>query len=126
MKLKEITFREAPRIPGIRPGALSSLDCANPNTALLNWRALIRGPVVYFVSPPGFRPGINASDFDKSGPCLIFEVPRTQCYLQWAGTPEEIAGVQKFDTPPFGPEPEANLEEASEPKTGGLLAQVGV
>ena len=127
MKLKEITFREAPRLPGIRPGAISSLECFNPHPSLVGWRALLRGASIFFVSPSGYRVGVNPNEWDKKGPIIIHEVPRSQCYLAWVGSPDEIAGVQKFDTPPYGPEAvgeEKSAVPATDKKPGGLLDQV--
>lgn len=126
MKLAKIHFRETPKLPGVRPGAMTEFNCFNPPQSMIGWRAQIRGATVYFISPPGFRSGLNPGDRDPKGPCEIHEVPRVQCYLQWEGQPEDMTTVAKFDTPPFGPEtPKAEAPAPTEEKkTGGLLDQV--
>lgn len=145
MKLVVITFKTAPNIPGVRAADLATIRLNNPGSQLLGWKVLLRGPSLFFVSPPGWKaPGRHTEGTDLQ---TIHEVPRINTFLYWEGTADEIANVTKYDSPPFGPEPEpvvapvvAPVVEAKPskkmpgldtgtaldaPKTpGGLLAQV--
>lgn len=107
MKLMAITFDRAPRIPGVRPGDLSTVDCSNPTAALKGWRFLLRGPSVFFVSPPGWMTGRPPHDWNPKGDCSVHQVPMADCFLHWSGDPAEIDTVLtkgKFDSPAFGSE----------------------
>ncbi len=116
MKLKSITFNSTPKLPGLRPGDLTTLDCEQPVGVLRGWRALIRGASVFFVSPPGWTPNGNQGVVGDA--CVIHEVPRMNCYFQWSGHEDgDVEKVAKFTTPPFGPAPVVEAKAS-------LLAQV--
>lgn len=143
MKLVVITFKTAPNIPGVRAADLATIRLNNPGSQLLGWKVLLRGPSLFFVSPPGWKaPGRHTEGTDLQ---TIHEVPRINTFLYWEGTTDEIASVTKYDSPPFGPETEPVVAPVIEakpskktpvtvspedsalpaPKTpGGLLAQV--
>jgi hypothetical protein len=102
IKLASITFQHAPRIPGLRSGDIVTIECENPSGSMRGWRALLRGPSLFLVSPPGWNP----RDQDRVGkfgdPTLIHEVPRATCYFHWIGEDKDVEKVAKFDSPPFG------------------------
>lgn len=104
--LEAITFKQAPNIPGIRAGAIVTIEVFNPVDSMRNWRAHVRGPAVYLVSPPGWTNGRNPSGFDKDGPCTIVELPRTECYLKFRGQSasdiDALVKSGKYDSEPFG------------------------
>lgn len=109
LKLISITFEHAPKIPGVRSGDMTTVNCYEPSDALRNWRVIMRGPSLFFVSPAGWWPGRNPSEFDPKGPCRVHEVPRASCYLHWTGSDSDIDAVivkGKFESPPFAREPE--------------------
>lgn len=97
LKLTGITFYETPRIPGLRPGALSSINCEEPHQSLIGWRVVVRGQIVAFVSPPGWsisnrdRPHVR----DPKGPMYLYEVPRTTVCLEWLGDEAAIDVISK-------------------------------
>lgn len=107
-KLKAITFLHTPKIPGLRAGDLGTIDCAAPASTLRGWRALVRGPMLFLVSPPGWAPGRNARDaaIAPSDPCSIHQVPLNQCFLHWEGSDGDVDKVAKYTSEPFGPPPE--------------------
>jgi hypothetical protein len=110
LRLKSLTFDKAPRIPGVRPGDMTSVDCDNPTTPLAGWQICIRPTVVYFVSPPGWAP-VNASQpgiRDAKGPVEIHEVPRSNVYLSWTGDTADVEIALKggkYDSAPLGTKP---------------------
>lgn len=138
MKLLEITFKTAPRIPGVRQADLSQVRLKDPGSQLLGWKVLIRGASLFFVSPADWK----APGRENKGLSTIHEVPRLNCFLYWEGDVDDIANVTKYDSPPFGPEPVVKSSPETKPpkKTedvraplsdekvkaavGGLLAQV--
>ncbi len=106
IKLVSITFENAPRVPGVRPGDMSTIQCENPNQTLVGWRAVIRGAMLFLVSPKGWKPGSKTHEWDASEPAVIHEIPRTHCFMHWEGELADIDAVLakgKFETPAFGP-----------------------
>lgn len=111
MKLVSITFQNAPRIPGIRPGDMSTINCDRPDGAMRGWRVAIRGGTIFFISPRGWVNGQSFMQWDQKKPRIIHEVPRSECYLQWSGDESEVEPVlkNKYDSEVFG-EPYVNPE----------------
>lgn len=110
LRLSKLTFEKAPRIPGVRPGDISSVDLDNPAGSLLGWTIAVRTGYVYFISPPGWTQQNATSPHvrDPKGTIEIHEVPRANVYLHWAGAAEDVETVLKggkFDTLPLGPKP---------------------
>lgn len=109
MKLTKITFNQTPRIPGLRAGDVSELDCENPAGALKDWRIFLRGPSVFLVSPPGWKNNErNARERDPKGPVIIHEISRSTACLHWSGDETEIEAVlraSKYETEPLGFKP---------------------
>lgn len=102
LKLKKITFDNAPRIPGVRAGDLGVIDLENPN-ALQGWKVVIKGAVIVLISPPGWMSGRPARDWDPQKPCLIHEIPRATCYLHWEGDETTLDQIGKnYTSEPFG------------------------
>lgn len=118
MKLIEIMFQNAPRLPGVPARDLTAIKIANPPGAMVGWRVALRGASVFFISPPGWKPSSGMPDTKE---CTIHEVPRLNCFLHWSGVPEDITNVAKYDAT-LGPEPETKL--TTKEAAGGLLAQV--
>ena len=67
---------------------------------------MLRGTSLFLVSPNGWQPGRTVNQWNPKEPSLIFEVPRTNCFLHWSGEPEEVEEIAKkhFTSRPFGPE----------------------
>lgn len=120
LTLLSITFKNAPRAPGIRPGDMSSIDCDNPTGPLQGWKARVQGPSLFLISPPGWKTGKKPGEWDPKGPSQIIEVARGECYFTWSGTEADLENITKtkFETPPFGP------PLVVKPPKGGLLAQL--
>lgn len=122
LKLKTVTFDRAPKLPGIRAGDLSTLDCANPG-ALEGWRIVLRGPAMFLVSPPGWTPNENrATKRDPKGPHVVHEIPRSDVYFQWTADAgedvETVLKTGKWESEPLGFKPVA--VDADKP----ILAQI--
>ncbi len=115
LKLKSVTFSVAPRIPGVRPGALSTIDCDNPHSQLIDWQISVRGQSIFFISPPGWVTN-DRLERDPKGPVQIHEVPRADATLSWTGDIADIENALKsvkFDTGPMRtPAPEATVPAA--------------
>lgn len=124
MKLVSITFESAPKLPGIRPGDLCTINCDRPDGAMRGWRVMIRGAAIFFVSPAGFQTNVSPMAWDKTKPPIVHEVPRANCYLQWSGpsSPADIDTLvkSKYDSEPLGEPFEVVVPEA--PKS--ILAQL--
>lgn len=109
LALRSITFKSAPRIPGIRPGDVSELVCDNPTEAMKGWHAIVRGSVVLLVSPPGWRPGSYTRESQGVGPRRIHEIPRNNCFLYFEGDLDDTKFVmdisKTFTSTPFGDSP---------------------
>lgn len=109
MKLKSITFKSVPRIPGLRAGDLSTLDLDNPNQALYGWRVSLRGPTVTLISPRGWtaHTATQPKMRDPNGACVVHTMPANEAYLQWEAQPEEIENILKgglkYESEPLGP-----------------------
>lgn len=106
MKMISISFNAVPRLPGVRPGDLITIDCARPSEALKNWRVQIRGQQVFLISPPGWVRDQNIKARDPKGPVTVFEISRADVAFQWeAPTPEALEAVLKggkYESEPFG------------------------
>lgn len=123
MKLKSVTFDRVPKLPGVRAGDLSSLDCDNPPVPLRDWKIMLRGQVVYLVSPPGWTPGETRNpERDSKGPRVVYEMPRANVYLHWLTVDdldvEALMKGGKWESEPLGWKPA--VVEADKP----ILAQV--
>jgi hypothetical protein len=123
-KLKSITFIHTPKAPGLRAGDLSTVDLENPHGALLGWRALIRGPMLFLVSPPGWTQTNQMRNADPSGPRRTVQSPISNCFFMWDGDEADVSkAVAVYTSDPFGPPPEAVLVDKS---GGSLLDQLPV
>lgn len=106
LTLKSITFKSAPRIPGIRPGDCTEMNCENPPESLKDWHVVIKGATVMLISPPGWRSGSYTRESGGKGPRRFHEIPRNNCFLYFEGELEEIKAIQDpskvFTSDPFG------------------------
>lgn len=102
--LVTVTFTEAPRLPGVRAGDMSSIDCEKPHESLKHWRLAIRGASVFLISPPGWKQGKKWHEWDVNGRSVVHEFPRALCVFQWSGMPEIVETIVKgkYDSPMFG------------------------
>lgn len=107
MKLASISFKVTPRLPGLRPGDLVTIDLDKPGDALVGWKLSIRGQQVFFISPPGWVRD-RAAKRDAKGPVTVFEVPRAEITFCWTGSPDEVETILKggkYDSELFGWQP---------------------
>lgn len=93
LALKTITFKTAPRIPGVRAGDLIEINCENPPESMRDWHAVVRGGVVLLVSPPGWLMGKYSREATGVGARRIHEIPRNNCFLFFEGDSEDIKAV---------------------------------
>lgn len=75
-----------------------------PPADLVGWSLRIRGGVVCFISPPGWKPGMVSTQLPGKGRVMVFEIPRTYFHPVFDG---EDAGcvdqLQRLDVGPFKP-----------------------
>lgn len=118
LKLQALTFGTTPRLPGVRASDMVTIECDNPKEWLKDWRVIIRGATVFFVSPPGWINGRPKRDW-RGTATTVYEVPRSDVNLHWTGDPEDIEtmlkGNNKWETPPLGWKPEPPAPVVSEP-----------
>lgn len=114
LKLQALTFGNVPRFPGLRASDLITIECDKPQEAMKDWRIIIRGATVFFVSPPGWTPGKTKREW-KGDTVTVYEVPRADVNLQWGGSPDDIEqmlkGNNKWETPPLGLKPPSAVPE---------------
>src|SRR5678815_5073322 len=104
MKLVSISFNALPRMPGMRPGDLITIECVKPGEALRDWHISIRGQQVFLVSPAGWSRD-RTSARDPKGTVVVFEVPRADVTFQWQGSADEVEAILKsgkYDSEPLG------------------------
>jgi hypothetical protein len=121
--LKAITFIHNPNLPGIRASDTTTLLLEKPAPALQGWRAHLRGPSLFLVSPKGWTNGPR-NQWDPEGPVTVYEIPRTNCYFQWHDVADidALAKTGKFDSAVFG----ASVEKTVAPaQPRGFLQQLG-
>lgn len=117
MKLVSITFKQTPRLSGLRADATSSLDIDNVQGSLYGWRILVRGPMLYLVSPKGWtkQTATQPRLRDKNGPRVVHAIPTADAYLQWLVDDNEIDAVTKgglkYDTDELGPKTPILIED---------------
>lgn len=108
MKLASLSFKAIPRLPGVRPGDLVTIECDKPTEALKGWSVSVRGQQVFLVSPPGWVRDQSVKNRDMKGPVTIFEIPRAEVIFMWSCMPDEVEASLKggkYDSEPFGPPP---------------------
>lgn len=118
MRLVSITWGTIPRLPGLRPSDTGRILCDNPASPLKDWRVFVRGPQIFFVSPPGWSADQSARSRDPLSPRTVFgPMAASDVYLEWqAETEVEVLalldGKMKFESPPFGwrPAPPLNVK----------------
>lgn len=123
MKLASLSFKAIPRLPGIRPGDLVTIECDKPPEALKGWRVSIRGQQVFLISPPGWDRDRSIKVRDANGPATIFEIPRAEVLFVWSCAADEVEMVLKggkHDSEPFGPPPAPMTIDAEK----SILAQI--
>lgn len=112
MKLVNITFSAIPKLPGIRPTDLGTIDCDKPSESLRGWKLVLRGQQAFFVSPPGWVRDQSEKRRNPKGPVTVFEIDRSEITLHWCGVDEGADGVEalikragKWESQPFGWQP---------------------
>lgn len=109
LKLCNMTFVHAPpRMPGIRAGDLTFIDCENVSGALMGWTLSIRGQTLYMISPPGWTHA-TANDpprRDPNGPRFVQQIPLNNVFFGWQGDADGLDTLMKggkWDAPnPLG------------------------
>lgn len=106
MKITGITWSTTPRLPGLRASEVNKIDVAQPG-ALKDWRVLIRGSQVYFVSPVGWHRD-QSKKRDPNGSTTVFgPIPMSELYIEWQIDNDKelvalLAGKLTYDSEPFG------------------------
>lgn len=100
LNLIGLTFLNQAR-PKRLPYNNEHVDLTRTDNVLHEWRILVRGPRVLFVSPPGWAPGIAPAE--RRGPTSeIIEVARNQLALHWSGVEGDVGEIEKW-SPPAAP-----------------------
>lgn len=106
MKITGITWSTSPRLPGLRASDINKIDCAQPG-ALKDWRVVIRGSQVFFVSPLGWKRDQSVKR-DPAGPTVVFgPIPMSELYIEWQIDDDKelatlLAGKLQYESEPFG------------------------
>jgi hypothetical protein len=97
-------------------GSTQRIEVDRPFGTVEGWIISVRGPAVFLISPPGWKTDVQAPMRKHDGPRTVFEVPRSDCHLEWNFTAEDdtLAGLEKLarhDSELLGtPERRAKLE----------------
>ena len=105
MRLVTISLNALPRLPGMRPGDLITIDCDKPNDAMRDWKFVIRGQSAYLVSPPGWVRDRGTARDPKGAVTAYGPLPMNNISLQWQATADELETLYKnakWESPPFG------------------------
>ena len=108
MKLISITWRNVPRMAGLRAGDTVRIDCDTPPSPLKDWKAVVRGSQIFFVSPAGWSRDQSVKTRDTSGQRVAFgPIALSEACLEWCAESDAdvaalIDGKLKHDSPPFG------------------------
>ena len=114
MKLISITWCATPRLPGLSASDIGKINCQNPGDAIRNWKLMIRGSQVYFVSPAGWSRDHSlrrAVDTTPAGPTTVYgPIPLSDIKLEWSlDDPGELDSlfkvINKYESEPFGWKP---------------------
>lgn len=119
LKLKGVTFEAAPKMTGVRSGPLGEINLSNEQ--LRGWQIIVKGAMVVFVSPKGWKSGKLPREWDReNGPVTVHESPRASCHLQWetdSTDPQEIAAaIAKGIVTEIGKPFEAHEIETPQPR----------
>lgn len=111
VKLTGFSFGITPRLPGLRQSDIVSVECDNPAPPMKDWRVIVRGQSVFFVSPPGWNNATKTTpqDRDPKGPVVVHEVARTDVHLHWSSDENDAEAIakatNKFESMPLGWKP---------------------
>lgn len=84
----------------VRPARLPHfeyLDLTRTDHPFRNWRIIVQGPRVFFVTPAGWTP--SKPDGTGEGPSTMVEVARNKLALYWSGVDADAGGVEKWASP---------------------------
>lgn len=96
MRLTTLVPLQGLAFPGLRASQLMTIHPGVSPASYKDWRIHVRGPSVFFISPPGWQIGKAASGSTR----IAYELPRTHCYLGWDMEPgDKLDGVSKYDPP---------------------------
>jgi hypothetical protein len=111
VKLTGFSFGTTPRLPGLRVSDITSVECDNPAAPLKDWKVVIRGQSVFFISPPGWNNATKTSpqDRDPRGPVVVHQIQLKDVHLHWSSDesdPDVISkATSKYDSMPLGWKP---------------------
>ena len=97
-------------------GSTQRIEVDRPHGGAVGWTIGVRGPAIFLVSPAGWVQGQAEALRDPAGPRKVFEIPRSDCHLEWrfANDEDALAGLEKLarhDSDLLGtPEMRAKLE----------------
>lgn len=77
----------------------SHFDLTRLDHGLAGWRVLVRGTSVFFVTPRGWRNGVDKSQWKEKDPPRSFQMPRASLTLHWEGEVEGLDKVDRADWP---------------------------
>lgn len=79
-------------------GSPGNVRVDDPPHVLRGWKISVRGAAVFLISPAGWRkPGDVLVNLDPKGERRVFEIPRSDCVLQWEGD-GAVDGLTKYDS----------------------------
>lgn len=131
-KLLSFTLKSSPNL--IKLGVIGTVDVSggkdevqpdfvNPGI-MRGWRLLLRGPIAYLVSPPGWaREKQHPHEWDAKGPCIVHRLSSEDVIVRWSVSGEfDPDKLVRFDSDAFGLTEKApamsdeDLERATAPK----------
>jgi hypothetical protein len=88
-------------LDAVRPKHLPPLeyvDLTTSNHALKDWKILVQGSQVIFLSPPGWKPGHSptGAKVPPDAPSVLIQIPRTRLALYWSGDEGDIGQLERW------------------------------
>lgn len=79
-------------------GSTQRIEVDRPFGTVVGWTISVRGPAVFLVSPPGWKSDVSPALRNHAGPRTVFEIPRSDCHLEWSFSAEDdaLAGLEKL------------------------------
>lgn len=99
-----VGFRVRPDAALARPfDRVELVIMEQPEAKLIGWSVCVRGSVVFFVSPRGWKYGRPVNEWRKDGPHVVVgPVPMSSITLSWeSADPAGVDKLARYDSPPM-------------------------